>query len=78
MPTNLPRPSVKPKLSIFTLVLNTFMVGSVLLLTAAVLVQEERYAAGDLPLDVAGAVEQLTQNVPIDMSGETLVLPPRP
>ncbi len=77
MPTNLPRPSVKPRLSIFTLVLNTFMVASALLLTAAVLVQEERYASGNMPLDVSGAVEQLTQNVPVDMSGETLALPPR-
>ena len=45
---------------------------------SAVLVQEERYAAGDQPLDVAGTVEQLTQSVPVDMSGETLALPPRP
>jgi hypothetical protein len=75
LPTNLPRPSVKPKLSIFTLVLNTFMVTSALLLTAAVLVQEERYAEGDRRLDIAGTVEQLTQNIPIDMTGETMALP---
>jgi hypothetical protein len=78
LPTNLPRPSVKPKLSIFTIVLNTFMVCTALLLTAAVLVQEERYAAGDQPLDIAGAVEQLTQNVPIDLGGDTMAPPTRP
>jgi hypothetical protein len=71
LPTNLPRPSVKPKLSIFTLVLNTFMLGSALILTAAVVLQEQRYAIGQP--DTVGA---LVQPVAIDMTNETMALPP--
>ena len=74
MPTNLPRPRAKAKLSIFTVVLNAFMLSSALILTAAVVLQEQRYVTGQP--DIAGTAGALTQPVPIDMTNETMVLPP--
>ena len=71
MPTNLPRPRAKAKLSVFTVVLNAFMLSSALILTAAVVLQQQRYVMGEP--DAAGA---LTQPVPIDMTNETTALPP--
>jgi hypothetical protein len=76
LPTNLPRRNVKPKPSVFTLVLNTFMVGSALILTFMVLLQEERYAMGQ-PGYFAGTLEQTAQQTQIDTTGQTqVVLPP--
>jgi hypothetical protein len=69
LPTNLPRPPVKPKRSIFSIVLNAFMLGSALILTVMVLIQEERYAMGQ-PGYFAGTLEQMTQQTPADMTGE--------
>ena len=77
MPTNLPRPRVKEKRSIFSIVLNTFMVGSALILTFVVLMQEERYAMGQPGASIAGTIEQLTQQVAVDTTGESQAsLPP--
>ena len=73
MPTNLPRSPVKPKRSIFTVALNAFMLGSALILTGMVLIQEERYAMGQ-PGYFAGSNEQWTQQSPLDMTGETQVV----
>jgi hypothetical protein len=73
LPTNLPRPRAKAKLSVFTVVLNAFMLGSALILTAVVVLQEERYATGRS--EAAGATGAFTQPVPIDMTGETMALP---
>lgn len=70
MPTNLPRPRVKEKRSIFSIVLNAFMVGSALILTFMVLMQEERYAMGQ-PGYLAGTIGQLTQQVAVDTTGES-------
>jgi hypothetical protein len=70
LPTNLPRPPVKPKRSIFSIVLNAFMLGSALILTGMVLIQEERYAMGQ-PGYFAGTLEQMTQQTPADMTGES-------
>ena len=75
MPTNLPRPRVKAKKSVFTVVLNSFMLGSALILTFMVLMQEERYAMGQKGY-FADTLEQLAQQNPGDMTGETQVLPP--
>jgi hypothetical protein len=75
LPTNLPRPPVKPKRSIFSVILNTFMLGSALILTFMVLMQEERYAMGQ-PGYFAGTLEQMTQQSPADMTGETQAVPP--
>jgi hypothetical protein len=75
LPTDLPRPRVIPKRSIFSVVLNTFMVGSALILTFMVLMQEERYAMGQ-PGYLAGGLEQVTQQTLVDMTGETQVVPP--
>ena len=47
MPTNLPRPQVIPKRSVFSVVLNTFMMSSALALAFMVLVQEQRFALGE-------------------------------
>ncbi len=77
MPTNLPRPTVKAKRSIFSLALNTFMVGSALILTFIVLMQEERYAMGETGTSIAGTIEQLTQQADIDnISQSPALLPP--
>jgi len=73
LPTNLPRSPVKPKRSIFTVALNAFMLGSALILTGMVLIQEERYAMGQ-PGYFAGSIEQWTQQSPLDMTGETQVV----
>jgi hypothetical protein len=51
------------------------MVGSVLILTIMVLMQEERYAMGQ-PGSLAGALEQMAQQTPADMTGDSQVLPP--
>jgi hypothetical protein len=75
LPTNLPRPRVTPKRSIFSFVINALMVGSALILTFMVLMQEERYAMGQ-PGYLAGTLEQMTQQTPADMTGETQVVPP--
>jgi hypothetical protein len=74
LPTNLPRPRVKAKKSVFTVVLNGFMLGSALILTFIVLLQEERYAMGQRGY-FADSLAQLTQESPADMTGETQVLP---
>ncbi|MEI9805652.1 MAG: hypothetical protein WDN48_16135 [Pseudolabrys sp.] len=70
MPTNLPRPRVIPKRSIFSVVLNTFMVGSILILTFMVLMQEERYAMGQPGYTIPDLV-QVSLQTPPDMTGET-------
>ncbi|MFZ0846736.1 MAG: hypothetical protein WAM62_13170 [Pseudolabrys sp.] len=74
MPTNLPPPRAKAKRSVFTVALNAFMLGSALILAAAVVLQEERYAMGRP--DVAGVTGTFTQPVPIDMTSQTMALPP--
>jgi hypothetical protein len=71
----LPRPIVKPRRSIFSVVLNAFMLGSVLILTFMVLIQEERYAMGQ-PGYFAGTLEQLTQQTDADVTGGIQPLPP--
>jgi hypothetical protein len=71
----LPRRHVEPKRSIFSVILNTFMVGSALILTFMVLMQEERYAMGQ-PGYFAASLEHMVQATPADMTGETQVLPP--
>jgi hypothetical protein len=75
LPTNLPRPRVKAKKSVFTVIFNGFMLGSALILTFMVLMQEERYAMGQKGY-FADTLAQLTQETPADMTGETQVLPP--
>lgn len=74
MPTNLPRPRVVPKRSVFSLVLNAFMVGSILILTFLVLMQEERYAMGQPGYSLPDFA-QVTQQTPPDMTGETQAVP---
>ena len=68
MPTNLPRPRVKAKTSVFTVVLNAFMLSTALILTFMVLLQEERYAMGQRGY-FADTLEQLTQISPDDTTG---------
>ena len=68
MPTNLPRPRVKAKTSVFTVVLNAFMLSTALILTFMVLLQEERYAMGQRGY-FADTLEQLTQVSPDDTTG---------
>lgn len=68
MPTNLPRPRVKAKTSVFTVVLNAFMLSTALILTFMVLLQEERYAMGQRGY-FADTLEQLTQGSPDDATG---------
>ena len=77
MPTVLPPPKrrVEKKRSLFTTVLNTFMVVSALALTFMVLVREQGYANGQ-PGYFAGALTQLTQPAAVDSSDESQVLPP--
>lgn len=72
MPTNLPRPRVRQKRSVFSVAFNSFLVGSALFLTFMVVVQEERYAMGR-PGILAGALTQLTQQGVADETG-----PPAP
>ena len=71
MPTNLPRPRVKAKKSVFTVVLNGFMLSTALILTFMVLLQEERYAMGQRGY-FADTLEQLTQQSPDDATGTVL------
>ena len=75
MPTNLPRPRVKPKRSIFSDVLNAFMLVSALILTFVVLVREQRYTNGE-PGIFADAIIQLTEQTPADGSSERPLIPP--
>lgn len=76
MPTNLPRPRVKEKSSVFSVVLNTFMVGSALILTFMVVMQEERYVNGQEGY-LAGTIEQLTQQAAADTTDPSqTILPP--
>ena len=76
MPTALPRPPrVKPKPTLFGVVLNTFMVLSALILTFVVLVREQGYANGQ-PGILADTIAQMTQQVPVDTTGESQVIPP--
>jgi len=77
LPTALPRPTrrVEKRRSLFGIVLNTFMVVSALLLTVMVLVQEQRYAMGQ-PGPLAGTLANLTQQVAVDTTGESQVIPP--
>jgi uncharacterized membrane protein YdcZ (DUF606 family) len=67
LPTNLPRPRVRQKRSVFSVAFNSFLVGSALFLTFMVVVQEERYAMGR-PGILAGALTQLTLQ---GVAGET-------
>ena len=70
MPTDLPRlkrrnppparTAVAPKPTLFARLLNTFMIGSVLVLFALVLLQEKHYADGE-PGTVADAFIQKAQ-----------------
>ena len=71
MPTNLPRPRVKAKTSVFTVVLNGFMLSTALILTFMVLLQEERYAMGQRGY-FADTLEQLTIQSPDDTTGTVL------
>ena len=77
MPTALPPPTrrVEKKRSLFTTVLNTFMVVSALLLTFMGLVREQGYANGQ-PGYFAGTLAQLTQQAAVDMTGESRATPP--
>ena len=76
MPTALPRPPrVKPKATLFGVVLNTFMVLSALILTFVVLVREQGYAMGE-PGMFADAIVQMTQQVPVDTTDDSPVIPP--
>ena len=61
MPTNLPSAQVIPKRSVFSVILNTFMLGSALALTFMVLVQEQRFAMGQ-PGYFADMIAKLTQS----------------
>ena len=71
MPTNLPRPRVKAKKSVFTVVLNGFMLSTALILTFMVLLQEERYAMGQRGY-FADTLEQLTIQSQDDTTGTVL------
>jgi hypothetical protein len=75
LPTNLPRPQVKAKRSIFSVVLNGFMLGSALILTFMVLIQEQRYAMGQRGY-FADTLERMTQRSSPDLMGDTQVMPP--
>ena len=68
MPTNLLRPRVKEKPSVFTVVLNGFMLSTALILTFMVLLQEERYAMGQRGY-FADTLEQLTQESSAETTG---------
>ena len=74
MPTNLPRPLVKPKRSIFSVVLNAFMLGSALILTFMVLIQEQRYAMGQ-PGYFAGTFDQMIERTTSEITGEPQIIP---
>jgi len=75
LPTDLPRSkrktprpaqaAIKPKPTLFGMLLNTFMVGSVLVLVALVLLQEKRFADGT-PGSVADAFIQKAQAAVVD------------
>lgn len=75
MPTDLPHPkrktprsaqaAIKPKPTLFGMLLNTFMVGSVLVLFALVLMQESRYVHGEAGT-VADAFIQKAQAAIVD------------
>ncbi len=69
MPTNLPRPQAIPKRSVFTVVLNTLMLGSALILTFMVLLQEQRFAMGQ-PGYFADTIAQLTQPADSERDGK--------
>ena len=76
MPTALPRPPrVKPKATLFGVVLNTFMVLSALILTFVVLVREQGYANGQ-PGIFADTIVQMTQQAPPASSDDSQVIPP--
>jgi hypothetical protein len=75
LPTNLPRPLVKPKRSIFSVVLNVFMLGSALILTVMVLIQEERYAQGQ-PGYFADTFDQMIEPATSEITGEPQIIPP--
>jgi hypothetical protein len=77
LPTALPPPTrrVEKKRSLFTTVLNTFMVVSALLLTFMVLVREQGYANGQ-PGYFAGTFTNWTQQAAVDTTGERRFIPP--
>jgi len=78
LPTSLPpRPQVrvKAKRSVFSVVLNTFMLVSALILTFVVLVQEERYANGQ-PGPFADQITQITQQFSADSVDKPTFTPP--
>jgi hypothetical protein len=69
LPTNLPRPQAIPKRSVFSVVLNTFMLSSALALTFLVLVQEQRFAMGQ-PGYFADTIAQWTQPADSERDGK--------
>jgi hypothetical protein len=72
LPTALPRPPrAERKRSVFSVVLNAFMLVSGLALTFIVLVREEHYAMGQKGL-FADTIVQLTQHMPSDRPGDSL------
>jgi hypothetical protein len=70
-----PRRVERKTASFFTLVLNTFMLVSALLLTFVVLVREEQYAFGQ-PDDPAPIINSKAPQTPPDLPGASVVLPP--
>jgi hypothetical protein len=74
LPTALPRRRrVKAKQSFVSILFNTFLVVSALALTFVVLVREERYAFAKLE---AATVEQAAPKGPLELTGESMLLPP--
>jgi hypothetical protein len=77
LPTALPRPrrvEAKKKPSFFTLLLNTFMIASAVLLTFMVLVREEQYALAQTN-SLPAVISTMPQATP-DMTGQTMAMPP--
>ena len=76
MPTALPRPPrVKPKPTLFGVVLNAGMLVSALILTFVVLVREQGYAMGEPGMFADAIVQMMQQNAPA-RSGDRAIIPP--
>jgi hypothetical protein len=75
LPTPLPRPRVEQKRSVFSVVLNAFMLVSALALVFIVLVREQNYAMGQKG-PFADTIVQLTQQISADRSSDGLGVPP--
>lgn len=74
MPTALPRSRrVEAKQSAASIIFNTFLVVSALLLAFLVVVREESYA---FPQPETAIGEQVPRATPIDMTGGSMALPP--